>query len=114
VLFKIKDILKMQVAPALGCTEPVAIALGAAAAASLLPRRDIGAIELWVDPNIYKNGLAVSIPGAPGLFGLDTASALGATGGDPALRLEVLDTVDQASVARAVALLNRKSVRSTS
>ncbi len=55
----------MEVAPALGCTEPVAIALAAAAAASLLPQREFDQLELWVDPNIYKNGIAVTIP-APG------------------------------------------------
>ena len=58
--FTAKDILQMQVAPALGCTEPVAIALGAAAAASLLDDTSrIRAIEIWLDPNIYKNGLGV-------------------------------------------------------
>ena len=62
--YTVKDILNMEVAPAMGCTEPTAIALGAAAAASLLPSRDIEAVEIWVDPNIYKNGVAVSIPGA--------------------------------------------------
>jgi L-cysteine desulfidase len=69
--YTVKDILAMEVAPALGCTEPVAISLGAAAAASLLPDRPVDSIEIWVDPNIYKNGLAVSIPGTNGLSGLD-------------------------------------------
>ena len=45
--YSIKDILEMEVAPALGCTEPVAIALGAAAAAAILPRRTIDSIEVW-------------------------------------------------------------------
>jgi L-cysteine desulfidase len=99
--YTIKDILKIQVAPALGCTEPVAIALGAAAAVSLLPGKQIDGVELWVDPNIYKNGLAVSIPGTDGLSGLDMASALGAVGGDPARRLEVLDTVDDPALCAA-------------
>ena len=97
--FTVKDILRLEVAPALGCTEPVAIALGAAAAASLLPGKQIDAIEIWVDPNIYKNGIAVSIPGTPGLSGIDTAGAIGALGGDPGLGLEVLDSVDDRAVA---------------
>lgn len=108
--FRVKDILKMQVAPALGCTEPVAIALGSAAAVSLLPEKQIDAIEIWVDPNIYKNGLAVSIPGTEGLSGLDVASALGAAGGDPKLRLEVLDSVDEAAVAAAMELVKAERV----
>jgi len=93
--FTVKDILKIQVAPALGCTEPVAIALGAAVAASVLPGKKIDSIEIWVDPNIYKNGLAVSIPGTEGLKGLDTAAAIGAFGGSPELKMEVLDTVQE-------------------
>ncbi|HIE56275.1 MAG TPA: serine dehydratase subunit alpha family protein, partial [Chromatiaceae bacterium] len=100
--YTVKDILKIQVAPALGCTEPVAIALGAAAAAALLPGEEITGIEVSVDPNIYKNGMAVSIPGSGGLSGLDTAAALGLFGGDPTLRLEVLETVDEEAVARAL------------
>lgn len=99
--YTLKDILKIEVAPALGCTEPVAIALGSAAAASLLADRDIDSVEVWVDPNIYKNGLAVMIPGTGGLSGLETAAALGALGGDPDLRLEVLDPIDDAVVAKA-------------
>lgn len=104
--FTVKDILKMEVAPALGCTEPVAVALCGAAAASIIPNwgmdgKLIDFIEIWVDPNIYKNGLAVSIPGTGGLCGLDTASALGALGGNPALKLEVLKTIDDVVVKKA-------------
>jgi len=99
--FTVKDVLKLQVAPALGCTEPVAIALGAAAAMSLLPGGDFDSIELALDPNVYKNALAVSIPGTGGHCGLDMAAALGAYGGDPALRLEVLRTVAPEHVKKA-------------
>lgn len=101
--YTVKDILNMQVAPALGCTEPVAIALGAAAAASLLDKKEIDEIVISVDPNVYKNGLAVSIPGTGGLCGLDMAAAIGACAGNPALGLEVLDSVDE----KAVPLANR-------
>jgi len=96
--FTVKDVLRMEVAPALGCTEPGAVALGAAAAASLLRgpqgEPDIQSIEIWVDANVYKNGIAASIPGAGGLCGLATASALGAVGGDPTLKLEVLEPIE--------------------
>lgn len=109
--YTIKDIMSIQVAPALGCTEPVAIALGAAAAVSLLPSRQVDHIEIWTDPNIYKNGLAVSIPGTGGLNGLDMASALGAIGGNPALRLEVLDSIDDAAVSAAKQLVKTGRVK---
>lgn len=109
--FTVKDILTMEVAPALGCTEPAAIALGAAAAASLLGGEEITAIEVWVDANIYKNGIAVSIPGTEGLCGLDVASALGAIGGDPKLKLEVLEPVDDKVLAQAQEVLQAGGVR---
>jgi L-cysteine desulfidase len=103
--FTVKDILHIEVAPALGCTEPTAIALGAAAAASLLPGNEIDLIEIWVDPNIYKNGLAVAIPGAQGLSGLDMATALGALGGDANLGMEVLHPIDDQKLRQAQALI---------
>lgn len=102
--FCVKDILRLQVAPALGCTEPVAVALAAAAASAVLPGRP-ERVDLWVDPNIYKNGLAVIIPGTGGLSGLDLAGALGAFGGDPALGLEVLEPLNEEAVLAARTLV---------
>jgi len=109
--YTVKDILRLEVAPALGCTEPVATALGSAAAASVLPDKEIDSTETWVDPNIYKNGLAVSIPGTDGLFGLDTAAVLGALGGDPSLKLEVLDPIDDQVVAQTLEFLRAGKVK---
>lgn len=108
--FTVKDVLRMEVAPALGCTEPGAVALGAAAAAALLEGAPITSIEVWVDPNVYKNGIAVAIPDAPGVCGLDAASALGALGGDPSRKLQVLETVDEAAFDRAIALRDAGAV----
>lgn len=112
--FSVKDVLRLQVAPALGCTEPVAVALAAAASASLLcvgqADRSRLKLEVWVDPNVYKNGLAVTIPGTGGLSGLDTAAALGALGGDPVLGLEVLDPVTEAVVEAAKDMLRQGRV----
>jgi len=108
--FTAKDILSMEVTLALGCTEPVAIALGAAAAASLLPEKEINAIEIWLDPNIYKNAMAVIIPGSGDLQGLDTASALGAYGGDPHKGLEVLASLNDNTIKKAKQLLDENRV----
>ncbi len=109
-MFTIKEVLSTEVAPALGCTEPVAIALGAAAAATLIAGA-VRQIEVAVDPNIYKNGLAVSIPGTDGLSGLDLAAAIGAVAGNPHLGLQVLDPVDDQAVAQARQLIANNSVR---
>lgn len=108
--FTVKEILKHQVAPALGCTEPVAIALGAAAAASLLDGGPMEAVSVWVDRNIFKNGFSVAIPAGDGLSGIDTASALGAVGGDPELGLEVLRSIEEADVKAAQDLVKRGKV----
>lgn len=111
--FTVKDILAMEVTLALGCTEPVAIALATAAAATLLPgqEKNIDSIEIWIDPNIYKNGLAVAIPGTGGMQGLDTAAALGAYGGNPSRGLEVLESINEETVARARKLLAEGGVK---
>lgn len=109
--FTIKEILQLQVAPALGCTEPTAVALCAAAAASLLSNQEFHSIEVWVDPNIYKNGMAVSIPGAKGGSGINLAAAIGAIGGDPQLKLEVLEPVDDDILKKARTFLKEKSVK---
>jgi L-cysteine desulfidase len=108
--FTVKDILEMEVILALGCTEPVAIALGTAAAATLLPEKDFDTIEIWIDPNIYKNGMAVTIPGADGMQGLDAAAALGAYGGNPGRGLEVLESLNDTTIAKAKLLLDDNKV----
>ena len=108
--FTVKDILQMEVTPALGCTEPAAIALACAAAASLLEGKEIDRLELWVDPNIYKNGTAVAIPGTNGMTGLDVAAGVGAFGGNPSIGLEVFDTVDQKAIDKTKALIDSKEV----
>jgi len=100
-VYSIKDILRIEVAPALGCTEPAAVALTTAAAGSLLPGKNLDAIELWLSPNIYKNAMAVAIPGTKGDTGISLAAALGFYAGDPALKLEVLDPVNDESLRLA-------------
>lgn len=104
--FTVQDILNIEVAPALGCTEPVAIALSTAAAAALIGEDPVERVELWVDPNIYKNGIAVAIPGTEGLTGLDMAGALGAIVRAPQLKLQVLDPLNKEMVAAAKALVS--------
>jgi L-cysteine desulfidase len=84
-------ILHRDVVPALGCTEPVAVALAAARCRRLLgdvPDR----ITARVSANLYKNGMGVGVPGT-GMIGLAIAAAIGAVAGDPDGGLEVLKPV---------------------
>jgi len=105
-MYTVKDILRIEVAPALGCTEPAAVALCTAAAGSLLPNRKVDTIELWLSPNIYKNAYAVAIPGTNGESGIGLAASLGFFGGDAQGRLQVLDPVNGESLRQARALVD--------
>ncbi|MEW5722115.1 MAG: L-serine ammonia-lyase, iron-sulfur-dependent, subunit alpha [Thermodesulfobacteriota bacterium] len=109
--YKVKDVLDLEISPALGCTEPSAIALCAAASGSLLGSGEVEAVEVWMDMNLYKNGFAVCIPGTRGEAGLDLAAALGALGGDPDRRLEVLASIDDETVRRAKDLIRAGRVK---
>ena len=81
-------IVKKDVVPALGCTEPVSLALASATAAKYLGKTP-DRIEAKVSPNLMKNGLGVAVPGT-GMVGLPIAAAIGGIGGDPEGGLEVL------------------------
>ncbi|PXW45225.1 L-cysteine desulfidase [Klebsiella oxytoca] len=101
--------LKQEVKPALGCTEPVSVALACAVAAQQLSGA-IVRIEVAVSPNLMKNGMGVTIPGT-GMTGLPIAAALGAIAGDPQAKLEVLKKATQREIDAARALLEVGAVR---
>ncbi len=109
-MYTIKDILQIEVAPALGCTEPSAVALCTSAAGSLLKDKAVDSIELWLSTNIYKNAFAVAIPGAQGAVGIDLAAALGFYCGDPNLKLEVLTPINEEAIKSAQDFIKNKSV----
>ncbi|EJT7351845.1 serine dehydratase subunit alpha family protein [Salmonella enterica] len=92
-----------EVKPALGCTEPISLALAAAAAAAELDGT-VERIDAWVSPNLMKNGMGVTVPGT-GMVGLPIAAALGALGGDAKAGLEVLKDASAKAVADAKAML---------
>ena len=98
-----------EVKPALGCTEPISLALACAIAAQQLSGA-VTRIEAWVSPNLMKNGLGVTVPGT-GMVGLPIAAALGALGGNAQGGLEVLKGVSTDSVELAKALLNAGKVQ---
>ncbi|MDR2264325.1 MAG: serine dehydratase subunit alpha family protein [Enterobacter asburiae] len=98
-----------EVKPALGCTEPVSLALACAIAAEQLPR-EVTQIDAWVSPNLMKNGLGVTVPGT-GMVGLPIAAALGAIGGNAQAGLEVLKDATSEALTRAKAMLDAGKVR---
>ena len=102
------ELIKREVVPALGCTEPIAVALAAARASRELsgsPDR----IEVFLSRNVLKNGMSVGIPGT-GLFGLEIATAAGAIGGDSDKELEVLAGLSPENLESAKKLLEEKKV----
>ena len=97
-----------EVKPALGCTEPVSLALACAIAAEQLSG-GITHIDAWVSPNLMKNGLGVTVPGT-GMVGLPVAAALGAIGGNAHAGLEVLKDATEEDIFRARAMLEAGNV----
>lgn len=96
--------------PALGCTEPGAVALAAAYAGKELGEGPVTRIDITVDPNVYKNGVAVVVPGT-GRVGLEIAAALGALIRDPSLELSVLRNITPELLMRAEKLLESGKVK---
>lgn len=96
-------LIRREVKPALGCTEPIAVALASARACEELRACGcrIESVEVAVSPNILKNGMGVGIPGT-GMVGLNIAAALGAVCGNSKYGLEVLHELCPESVRLAV------------
>ncbi|RKI92454.1 serine dehydratase subunit alpha family protein [Parablautia intestinalis] len=85
-------ILKDELVPALGCTEPIALAYGAAIARKVfgtLPEH----MDVFCSGNIIKNVKSVTVPNSGGMRGIEAAAVLGAVGGCPEKKLEVLEGV---------------------
>ena len=90
------DILKAEVKPAVGCTEPVAVALACAKAKELLGE-EVVKNKILVSPNVYKNAMCVGIPGTDRL-GLKIAVAMGLVGGKSEDGLTLLEGLTEEQV----------------
>ena len=107
---EIIELIRKEVKPALGCTEPIAVALAVAKAMEIIEASapcdegwrysDCYSLKVEVSGNILKNGMGVGIPGT-GMVGLHIASALGAVCGKSSYGLEVLHDLDEKSISQA-------------
>ena len=105
----LKQVLKHQVYPAMGCTEPVSTALCASKAASLVKGNIIKA-TIFVDNATYKNGLAVRLPNTKKERGNLLAAALGLIIKKPELEMEILKAVNNKNLKAAKELVKNKII----
>ena len=103
------ELMKREVVPAMGCTEPIAVSLCTAKAVELLGRTP-SRIDVFLSPNILKNAMGVGIPGT-GMTGLPIAIALGAIAGRSSYQLEVLKDVTDADVERGRRMIDEQRIK---
>ena len=100
--------IQQEVIPAIGCTEPISVALCTAKATEILgtiPEK----ITVYLSANILKNAMGVGIPGT-GMIGLPIAIALGALIGKSEYQLEVLKECTHEAVKRGKKMIDQKSI----
>ena len=100
------EILKQELIPALGCTEPIAIAYTGAKAREVLGTMP-ASVQIRCSGNIIKNVKGVTVPNSGGLRGIDAAAILGIVGGDPSRQLEVLQSVSPEDIRQTQCLLKQ-------
>ena len=99
-MHKMIEVLQKEVAPAQGCTEPIAVAYAVSIAAEQLegPAENV---QLYLSGNIVKNALGVGIPGT-GRTGIDIAALLGAVIRRSDKKLEILNGMTDRQLKEAV------------
>jgi L-cysteine desulfidase len=101
-------LLKKGITPAIGCTEPIAVAY-AVATAKEKTKGSLESINIQVDSNIYKNGLMVTIPGTTEK-GLIAAAAFGFVAGDAKKGFRVIEDLKEEDIKRAKILVDQKKI----
>ena len=101
-------ILKEELIPAMGCTEPIALAFASAKGASLL-QEDLTRIVAKCSGNIIKNVRCVRIPNSGGMTGIESACALGAIAGNAERKMEVLEAVTSEGLLKTHTFLKKQS-----
>lgn len=100
-------ILREELVPAMGCTEPIAVAFAAAKAREVLGAMP-DAIDVFCSANIVKNVKGVTVPNTGGLRGIDAAAIAGTISNQPEKKLEVLQPLTDENRAEIARLLTAK------
>lgn len=103
-------VLREELVPAMGCTEPVAIAYCAAVARRALGEAPVE-VEARLSGNVIKNVKSVTVPGTGGLKGIAAAVAAGVVAGDPDKKLEVIAGLDDEKRAQIREFLDNVPIR---
>ncbi|MFV0441261.1 MAG: serine dehydratase subunit alpha family protein [Lachnospirales bacterium] len=98
------DMLNSELMPALGCTEPIAIAYASAKAREILGEFP-DKLNVYCSGNIIKNVKGVIVPTTVNMKGVDTSAVIGVVGGNPSKQLEVLSEVTKEDVEKTRGLL---------
>ena len=96
----ITEILKEELVPAMGCTEPIAIAYASSIARSLISSLPTS-VTVYASPNIIKNVKSVVVPHTGGERGIEAAASIGIVAGREELELEVLSKVGKEDIKRS-------------
>ena len=104
------NILTEELVPALGCTEPIAIAYCSSLASSLLPS-PVGKMSVEVSSNIIKNVKSVVVPNTKGQKGIATAAVAGIIAGHPEKELEVLSALTEEDIPKIGEFLSSHEVK---
>lgn len=115
---EIIGLIRQEVKPALGCTEPIAVALACAKAAEQARaafsgtdcEAEVSNVQVEMSGNILKNGMGVCVPGT-GMVGLEIAAALGVACGKSSYGLEVLNDLCPEAVEKAKGLVAAEKVK---
>ena len=113
-------LIRKEVKPALGCTEPIAVALAVAKSMEIIEEQSglessdwrssrCYSLNVEVSGNILKNGMGVGIPGT-GMVGLHIAAALGAVCGKSCYGLEVLSDLTDSAIEQAKSMVDSSEV----
>ena len=108
----LKKVLQTEVFPALGCTEPIAVAYTASVARHAV-KGEVESVSIVTDPRVYKNGFAVTVPNTNGQKGNLIAGAIGALIGNPEFKMEILQACNPSICRNAQELVERQNASIT-
>ena len=103
------QILKEELKPAMGCTEPIAVSYAASLARKYL-KEEPTLMDIYVSGNILKNVKSVVVPNTNGLRGIKAAAAIGVVAGEPDLELECISKVTEEDVKNCTNYINSREI----